>query len=37
MRFRNNKNREVYKEMKKGIFLWSLLGCLLLAVRKNQW
>lgn len=31
MRFRNNKNREVYKEMKKGIFLWSLLGCLLLA------
>lgn len=31
MRLRNNKNREVYKEMKKGIFLWSLLGCLLLA------
>lgn len=31
MWLRNNKNREVYKEMKRGIFLLALSGCLLLA------
>lgn len=34
MRLRNNK--KVYKEMKKGIFLWVLSGCLLLAGCQNE-